>query len=626
MTRTTFWKRCSLLVLAVLLAACCSLAPADEMPDVTVPEDRIDTPTFGDDRVVAALGELLGDPDVRVREQACRDLGQTHNAAALASLRRATEDASPLVRAAAVTAAGEIGGEQAGPLVLGGLGDGEPAVVLAALRSWERLRPDGAAKEVLPVLGREEPLVQAVALQVLTRLNKAAPPERWSALLASDSPRVRLRAAENARLLVAPGWTLPEQYRQIARTDPVPAVRAAAVEVAGCLDDKLLAEAAGDDDPRIRRAAVRCYAFRRDAAAVAGFLDDASGRVRLAALRAGSDLPLRDAIETLFKRMRTSPDEASHLAARDALLAVGGQEAARLSALALPELVEQAKALRTRRESAMKRAGRADKAGRGKGRGRKPPPPAGPSPAQLGRRIELSERNAVACAHLLGELRSRAGHADVLRLLETLRLDSPVLGELALTAGALGDDRAGPILRKRLEESHKVGFAYLRAMMVMANPPPFSEDSAGKLVRGSLMLGDSDAIPLVLKLGRLSMQGQRLTGVCTRVVRSLGEFPDARQRKPIRQYILDVLKDRSFGLVAQLNAADLAGRWKLRQAVGDLEYLLTERRPNRRAMLIAARAIGRITGTVPPVGQPVLNQGDWVVQVLKDKSDDGGSP
>lgn len=606
------------LVFAVL-AVLAGVVPlvAEEVADAPVPVERMTIPTFGPDVTVAALGGLLSDPDLRVRLRAAHDLGQTHNLAALTWLNKAIVDESPLVRAQAVNAACEIGRGEVLPLLRKALEDPDARVRLAGLAICAAQGLTATGPQVAACLQRPEANVRAAALQALTALGQAADIVQLENLLAADAPRLRLGAAENA-LLLKPGGALPGGLMDLARTEPIPAVRAAAVEAVGVLTaeqaENLVTEAARSEQPLLRRAAVRVYARNRQRQAIEPFLADDAPLVRLAALRAAATQAMPEASAVLFERMLDSPGAEAHLAARDALVRIGSQAVAELAARKLPELMAEVQSFQARREKLSKSQARQNADG---GKRRKPKPGASDL-EHFSRRLEVSQRNAGACAYLLGELRSKQGYATLLSLLEKLPLDSPTLGAVGVAVGKIGDPRAVPILARRVDQSYKVGYAYLRAMMMMATPPPFSEQTAGELAGGYARLGKGAAVGPILELGRVNVQGQRLTRTCTAIVRLLPTLKTSATAETVQTFLLEVLSDASHGLPARLNAAELAGQWRLKAAEDELRDLLLRERPCRVAMLIAARALGRITGTVPPVGKPVANEGNWILRRFKD--------
>lgn len=76
-----------------------------------------DLGAFAREDVVATLGDLLSDPDERLRAQAARSLGEMGSAArpAVPALRRALFDGEGAVRVAAARALGEVADESAVP-------------------------------------------------------------------------------------------------------------------------------------------------------------------------------------------------------------------------------------------------------------------------------------------------------------------------------------------------------------------------------------------------------------------------------------------------------------------------------------------------------------------------------
>jgi len=123
---------------------------AGRLAEPFVETDVIERTTFGDDEDVALLADLLEDPSPYVRERVVRDLGQTHNEAAIPHVRKALKDDCEHVRAAAVKAAVELSPTLARQAVEAGLTDAHKDVALTALR-----------------IVREQPMASAAGVETL---------------------------------------------------------------------------------------------------------------------------------------------------------------------------------------------------------------------------------------------------------------------------------------------------------------------------------------------------------------------------------------------------------------------------------------------------------------------------
>ena len=128
------FRTCGTSVLAVLLAAGAAWGRAARLAEPPPGPIEFPSETFGDSTNVAHLAALLDDPDSTVREQAARDLGETHNELALLHLRRACNDADVNVRCAAIGALAGFAPRHYEPVLRTALADADRQVVLTALR------------------------------------------------------------------------------------------------------------------------------------------------------------------------------------------------------------------------------------------------------------------------------------------------------------------------------------------------------------------------------------------------------------------------------------------------------------------------------------------------------------
>jgi HEAT repeat protein len=588
---------------------------AAEPPRLTCPTIDPKTigarPVYGDLDAVNLLGGMLDSEDLRVREQVTVELGQTHNAAAMRYLRQARQDESISVRAAAVSAAGELGGPKAETMVAEALNSHDLPVVLAAMRAVVKLELVHSAGSLQGlVLFAREPLVRAVALRSLTALDHAASEQGLAKALADASARVRLRAAENA-LMLKQAEALLEPLRKMADEDRSPAVRAATVEAVGRFDPEgsaeLLVAASKNANPLIRLAAVRAWRKQGKAEQVAPMLSDRSPNVRLAAIRVAGDMKTQTETKKVFKLMLAAADEQTHMVARRSLLQIRSTELAALAAATLPKQVEKLKTAILSQKAQPKKKPKKTPAKKKKDKSRSE------VVIPLARTIKELQRNASACCYILGELRSKENYDYLLKVLGELGIDSPVIAAAAIALGKIGDQRAVEPLEKLLKKCQKVGVVWLRLIHSLTPPPPYSQEVTGRVMEALGMLRAVSAVDTINTIIRTSYQGDRLDGAVDYAVRVLPKLLDAPQSE---KFILEILEDESFGILPRSRAAAAAGRMKLRKALPTLRVILDEDRPSLDAMRIAAWAIQEITGQTPTIPEPHVKLGDWIIKRL----------
>ncbi|MCK5557369.1 MAG: hypothetical protein KAJ01_03260, partial [Candidatus Hydrogenedentes bacterium] len=234
----------------------------------------------------------------------------------------------------------------------------------------------------------------------------------------------------------------------------------------------------------------------------------------------------------------------------------------------------------------------------------------------LERTRSLSIRNAVGCCYILGELESRENYNYLLKLVGELPIDSPVLGELGVALGKIGDRRAIEPLEKALEVCRKRAMAYFIAIASMSPPPPFSEEVSGKLIQGLGMLKAHSAVDTIVGIALTQYQGVRLSKVPSYAAQVLPTLVQRENRKKIEDMIVTILSDEAFNLTSQWHAAKSAGNMKIQPALVHLRYLLTDRRQSLTVMRAAGWAIQEITGQTPLIPQPRIRQGNWIIQKI----------
>ena len=614
---------------------------------------------FGSARNVQMLGDLLKDDDPLTREQAVRDLGQTHNAAAFERIRVCLKDADPNVRASAVTAGWELSQGEYRQIVLAGLADSDPRVVTAALRAIVRMKLASAGETIGPLLNGPSAAVGAEALLALDNLALPVDAGKLAALLKSPSVSVRLAAVMNASFADASkSGDLSAPLAEMAATDK-PAIRGAAMAALGKLafdaNSAIIARGAGDSDPLVRRGALRAYANANKKADIKVFLDDASPLVRLAAIQSAGELKCEDCISKLFELMQSAPDDQAHMAARDSLRQIGSTTGG-----STPIATQAGKVLRdtytdmgplgARRSQAGKAAGdqfaRTDAIERelvnlrqSKNPDKKQIDEKAARVNQmrtdlvkltdtyqgLQRQFEREVRNVRGACRLLGELRSgeefdlrlslvskalTAGRAD------DFHIDSDILIETIYSLGRVGDKRSAGPLTELLKVSAKNVPAHFSDV-----PPPdayYSTPVVDATIDALGELGAADSLGAMKAIMDARIKGiGRLNQETETIMRALPLIVSPANRSAIEGEFIDATINEGMLLCpVQFEAMKSAVRMKLNspQTIKLLRDVLQVTRRDRNVMRCAAWALGQITGQAPAIGEPATYQGDWIVR------------
>ncbi|MCD4826119.1 MAG: HEAT repeat domain-containing protein [Phycisphaerae bacterium] len=568
-------------------------------------------PDYGDQESVDLLAGLLADADPLTRQQATRDLGWTNNHAAFVPLKKALLDKAPAVRVAAVAAAVELGGDSAAEFVVKALGAKEPAVCLAGIYGAARLRVAKAAEKLGPIArDASRPRVRAAALTALTELGLAAPESTLKKALADAAVVVRLAAARNTlQLKKADG--LIAVLMQLAEKDPVPAVRAGVLPVLGKFAagkaGNILRRVSKNPNPLIRRGAVLAYHNARQNQRIPEFLEDEVSIVRLAAIVAAGDLKITSTRNRLMALMLEAPDEQTHLAAREALLRIAAADTPQNARKQLAELLKEFKEVRAEIERLGKEEAKAKKKKKKKSKKKKFELPVAK------RKYELIERNGVACCRIIGEMKYRQACNFLLKHLDELPLDSPVLGEAAWALGKLDDLNAVGPLMALLEKCRKRGIKYFKALVAMRAAPPYSPIVTGRVIRSLGDLKARKAVAALLRIPKVDVQGMRMNHESAEMIRAMGQLECPENREKFRGCVLEILSDEGLKFEARFSAAVLAARWKMSKALQTLRQLLTEERPGPMGMQLAGWAIQEISGKTPEIPEPYLKKGPWIL-------------
>jgi HEAT repeat protein len=275
------------------------------------------------------------------RRSACALLGRTRGEVGESTLRRALATSDTALRSAAVRSLAERGARAALP------------ALVAALHAAAALPAEAEASEI------EAPLEIEQAIRTLLEGADELHADRVFALLEAESEGApeAFRLA-TARLLGSLGCRDHQQRIELLLLDPSASVRRAAVEALARVAPgqlELLRCALADESPLVRIGAVTALAASGDPAVVAdlaSLMDDSEPRVGAAALRGlarwvqAADNEEARGRALLLLSVGLAHGGASGLAALDALVRIGGEEAVTLaqSALRSPdcEIVEAA--------------------------------------------------------------------------------------------------------------------------------------------------------------------------------------------------------------------------------------------------------------------------------------------
>ena len=571
-------------------------------PNLRMDGDRFYFEYHGEARNVQLLSGLLKDADPHVRERAALDLGQTDNPLASGPLGGLLKDPDLAVRCAALAGLADLEPNHVAPFLAAALDAPEEEMVLLAVRLSGRLGLSQSQADVEKTLARKEPAILTLALRTLTDLGRPAPAASLQTLLEHPSSAIRLAAARNA-LLSPAGAAPPASLLKVARQDS-PQVRAAAMAALGRADlaaaSPLLEEAAKSADPALRRGALWGWRYAAKADRIRPFLDDASPMVVLAAIEAAGELKSADCIPRLYELLPALPDAQAHFAARAALAGIAQDAVPRQAAEALAAM-----------KTEVLRVGGSPDVEKGGG----PAGPIGPRPpADAGTVL----RNARAYAWLLGQYRSKEGLDTQLELLRKLPVDCPALLEVAGALARIGDPQAVDPLTKALTTCANNAPGYLRVVRQgQGSHLPFAEPVCSALIAAAGELKAYPALPAIIRLVEANFEGEKLRQSAAAAARALPLLATDQNRASAEKGVTVLLRDRaSHGPESTFEACKAAARMKMASATGLLEKVLSER-DGRQLIHASAWAIGRITGTVPAMPEPVRRQGNWSIRIAE---------
>lgn len=561
---------------------------------------KITSLTFGDDTNVTLLARLLHDADPSVRENAARDLGETHNPAAIKHLENAISDKSIAVRCAIVSACTEFPENSVTQkIVINAFGETDPILLRTVLRSVVRMNLKIASARVGELLSNTNPHIRLAAIETLNFFDKPAENGFLPKLLADSSAPVRLEATHNAMLHPKSVEISQALIKLTEKTSPL-AVQAGAIEALGKLarnsSAEIIAQAAKSKNPLLRRAAVRAYANAEKLGSVEPFLKDPSTLVRLSAIQAAGDLKTTHT-KTLYSLMLLAQDMQSHLAAREALLKTGAPDVAGQAVEEMKKNMEkfleqlrQYQALKSKKITSI-----------------------------MIRQKDNLSRNVVSCCFILGELKSKQGFDYMLSLRNMVEINSPILGAMTNALRKIGDSRAIAPLTKILDKCKTRGYQYLVAIASMSPPPPYSGKITSDIIETLGELKAYSTIDTIADIVATNYMNMRLAEPAGGAARAFTKLIQPENRTKIEKSILDILNDTSFGLDSRSHAIKTAAKLKIESVVPVLEEILNDQRPTLLVMQTAAWAIQELTGKTPAISQPVTKQGYWIIRQLKIK-------
>jgi len=580
-----------------LLSACFAVTAAnwafagsEKLPEPNPKQTKITEGTYGDDEVVSLLAELVDDPDTITRVWAVEHLGQTRNLAALPHIRKALTDDKLIVRAGAVSAAGKIGFAEAHDIILSALDSDEPEMLFTAMRTVQSLDLAKAADKVSGLLSFDDPDVRAMALKTLTHLAVAAKPAALEKLVCDKSTGVRLAAIENA-MLGSQVDQIVDELLTAAGEDNPPGVRSKALELLGKFAfsraHRLVSAAGRDDNPLVRRGAVRAYHSAGQGRQAVAFLDDPSAMVRLAAIKATGDMKIAEKTDKLFQLLFDAKDDMTRQAAREALANIGTEEVVNTAAQALPKWGEM-------------------------------PPPSETSPS--GPSLDQIQANTVSCCWLLGKLKSPVALDYQLSLLAKRDVVSPMLLVEVPALAEMGDPRAIEPLTKLLARCGNRAKAWLNAITGSRTPPPYEPEIPRRIMLALARLKGYGGVKTIMAVGKYRSRGRRLDAWSRTAIEVLPELMTDENRKSIERFIIAAIPASSgLELTARFHAIKTAVKLNLHSAVPAILDILHKERPGWTMIHTAAWALQELTGQTPDVPQPRLKQGrDWVVRKIVD--------
>jgi HEAT repeat protein len=231
-----------------------------------------------------------------------------------------------------------------------------------------------------------------------------------------------------------------------------------------------------------------------------------------------------------------------------------------------------------------------------------------------GPQLELQQRNAAAACWILGQLKSPKALADQIRLLADYSIHMSMQTDNIRAMGLIGDKSAIDPLIAALGRFRPDGQAYLDALTNHGPPPPFSHQNMQAAIEALGDLKAPQAWPAIKAILDCKAKSLRLRGAATSTMKAAPNLIDADNRKAVEQTIAEVAADSNFGLTAQYEAILAAGKLKLASALPVINEVMTKQRPCWTVIRACAWATYQITGQAPPLTEPILSEGHWIIR------------
>ena len=129
---------------------------------------------------------------------------------------------------------------------------------------------------------------------------------------------------------------------------------------------------------------------------------------------------------------------------------------------------------------------------------------------QIGQQIDKSRRNLKAISYLLGSTKSTQAYDAHLDLLARADVRDPIVEQLALSMGWIGDPRAVDTILAKLKASADFTEKSLRTMF--RNPDIviiLPEDNSAGLMHSAVMMKLSDALPTIMRFSSMGFGDKR---------------------------------------------------------------------------------------------------------------------
>jgi hypothetical protein len=203
-------------------------------------------------------------------------------------------------------------------------------------------------------------------------------------------------------------------------------------------------------------------------------------------------------------------------------------------------------------------------------------------------------------------------------MLGRLKLDDPLVGELADASAAIGDRRMIAPLRTVLAVVQKRSARYLDAKAdTKMQAPVFSESVAGHVGRALLVFADTESYEGILQLILLHRGRQGLTLANPLLLSKSGVMVSSSYRPRIEAAWTHIIGYVPFCSSSRYWAILAAGEHRCTLATDSLQRSLTQTRSSRLLMQSSAWALERITKKPTSCGQPIQNEGQWVVRIAR---------